>query len=95
MTVNEMEDALKDLLPEEFPLENDGCELWPHCLTCPFPYCIKEEPWGKEKWLKAGRARRMQELHREGKSTGDIARIFGVSARTVQRALKLVEEGKE
>jgi len=80
-----------NLLPEEFPYEDDGCELWPHCLTCPFPYCIKEEPWGKERWLKKRRAERMMELKQEGKSIKEIARIFEVSPRTVQRALKVMK----
>ena len=84
--------SIWDLLPEDFPYEDEGCELWPHCLTCPFPCCIKEEPWGKEKFLKTQRARRMMALKREGKSNEEIARIFRVSVRTVQRWLKVVEK---
>ena len=84
-----------NLLPEEFPYEDEGCELFPSCLNCPFPICIKEEPWGKERWLKLSRARRMMELKQEGKNTGEIARIFQVSPRTVQRWLKVVKEGSE
>jgi DNA-binding transcriptional ArsR family regulator len=87
-----MESGLKDLLPEGFPFEDAGCELWPHCLSCPFPYCIKEEPWGKERWLKRRRAERMKELRQEGKSIKEIARIFEVSPRTVQRALNAIKE---
>jgi len=91
-----MEDNLLwDSLPEEFPYEDEGCELWPHCLNCPFPYCIKEEPWGKERFLKRRRAERMMELKREGKSVKELARIFEVSPRTVQRALKAVEDASE
>jgi DNA-binding transcriptional ArsR family regulator len=81
-----------DSLPEDFPYEDKGCELFPACLDCPFPHCIKEEPWGKERWLKRRRAERMLELKQEGKSTREIARIFEVSPRTVQRWLKAVEE---
>ena len=51
-----------DLLPEEFPYEDKGCELFPSCLNCPFPDCLKEEPWGKERFLKSRRAERMMEL---------------------------------
>jgi len=79
-----------DLLPEEFPYEDKGCELFPSCLNCPFPDCLKEEPWGKERFLKSRRAERMMELKREGKSVKEIARIFEVSPRTVQRWLKAV-----
>ena len=84
--------SLWDLLPEDFPYEDNGCELYPSCLSCPFPHCIKEEPWGKERFLKTRRARRMTSLKKEGKSTEEIARIFQVSVRTVQRWLKVVRE---
>lgn len=82
---------LWDVLPEEFPYEDKGCELFPSCLNCPFPDCLKEEPWGKERFLKRRRAQRMLELRQEGKSIREIARIFEVSPRTVQRWLKVVE----
>ena len=84
-----------DLLPEEFPYEDKGCEVFPSCLNCPLPYCLEEEPWGKEKFLKTKRAERMKELREEGKSVKEIARIFEVSTRTVQRWLKAVEAGSE
>ena len=87
-----MESELIDLLPEEFPYDDEGCELSPSCLNCPFPTCIREEPWGKERWLKLRRAERMIQLKGEGKSTAEIARIFGVSIRTVQRWLKVMRE---
>lgn len=79
-----------DLLPEGFPYQDEGCELFPSCLNCPFPYCIRGEPWGKERFLKLRRAQRMVELKQEGKSIEEIARIFEVSPRTVQRWLKAV-----
>jgi len=86
------QECIWDLLPEDFPYSDEGCELAPSCLNCPFPWCIKEEPWGKEKLLKRRRAERMLELKQEGKSLKEIARIFEVSTRTVQRALKVVRE---
>lgn len=84
--------SMWDLLPEDFPYEDGGCELFHSCLACPFPHCIKEEPWGKEKFLKTQRARRMMALEKEGKSNDEIARIFQVSIRTVQRWLKITKE---
>jgi len=89
-----MQDGLDGLLPEEFPYEDKGCDLWQHCLDCPFPTCIEEEPWGKERFLYRRRAERMVELKEEGKSTREIARIFGVSSRTVQRGLKAWREAR-
>ena len=85
-----MEKFAWDLLPEDLPYSDDGCDLAPSCLNCPFLTCIKEEPWGKEKFLKKRRAERMLELQEERKSIKEIARIFEVSTRTVQRALKLL-----
>jgi DNA-binding transcriptional ArsR family regulator len=82
---------LWDLLPEEFPYADKGCELFSSCLNCPFPDCLEEEPWGKERFLKRRRAQRMLELKREGKSVKEIARIFEVSPRTVHRWLKAME----
>jgi hypothetical protein len=84
------ERSVWDLLPEEYPYSDRGCELFPSCLDCPFPYCVREEPWGKAKFLKLRRAERMVELSKEGKSVGEIASIFEVSVRTVQRALKVM-----
>jgi hypothetical protein len=89
-TINMEERTLWELLPDEYPYRDNGCELFPSCLDCPFPECIKEEPWGKERFLKRRRAERMVELKGEGKSLGEIARIFEVSTRTVQRALKAI-----
>jgi hypothetical protein len=86
------EKSIWDLLPEEFPYNDEGCELFPSCLDCPFPYCIREEPWGKAKFLKRLRAARMTELKKQGKSVKEIAGTFGVSVRTVQRALRGTEE---
>src|SRR4030042_3197761 len=82
------EKSIWDLLPEEFPYGDEGCELFPSCLNCPFPHCVREEPWGKEKFLKRRRAERMLNLKKEGKSIREVARIFEVSPRTVQRWLK-------
>ena len=78
---------LWDLLPEEFPYEDKGCELFPSCLACPFPHCIDEEPRGRQRRLKEERRHAILRLHRSGKSTGELAQIFGVSQRTIQRAL--------
>jgi len=81
-----------DSLPEELPYQDDGCELWPHCLDCPFPTCIKEEPWGIERFTKLRRTERMLELKQGGKSTTEIARIFDCSPRTVQRWLRIASQ---
>ena len=74
------------LLPEEVDWRDRGCELFPSCLNCPLPKCI-EEPRARQMLRMSARARRMAELKRDGKSIKEIAEVFGVSKRTVERAL--------
>ena len=41
------------------------------------------------------RAEQMSKLREEGKNTTEIARLFGVSMRTVQRAISTCERKKD
>ena len=77
-----------DLLPDEIEWRDEGCEFFPSCLNCPLPKCVEDEPRGQQRLRMAARKRRMAELRRRGKSVKEIAELFGVSRRTVQRALK-------
>jgi hypothetical protein len=76
-----------DLLPDEIEWRDEGCELFSSCLNCPLPKCVEDEPRGQQRLRMAARSRRMAEMRRGGKSVKEIAVIFGVSKRTVQRAL--------
>lgn len=85
-----------DLLPEYCRYRDEGCDLADSCLNCPFSECIYDEPGGKQRWLKRMRAREMARLHTtRGKGIKELALMFGVSQRTVQRALKLAAIDKE
>jgi len=78
-----------DLPPEHCRYRDEGCELADSCLRCPFPHCIYEMPRGRQSWLKKQRDREMTRLFTaEGKRVRELAQSFGVSQRTVQRALK-------
>jgi DNA-binding CsgD family transcriptional regulator len=77
-----------DLLPEEIDWRDEGCEAFASCLNCPLPRCIEEEPRGQQRLKLAARNRRMAELRKHGKSLNEIAELFSVSRRTVERALK-------
>ncbi len=80
-----------DLPPEYCHYRDEGCDLSDSCLDCPFARCIYDEPGGKQHWLKKLRAREMIRLFTtKGKGIKELALIFGVSQRTVQRALKNV-----
>ncbi len=83
------ERAAIDLPPEFCRYEDEGCEYAASCLKCPFRRCIDEEPGGRTQWLRRQRDRAMVRLYISGKKpVGEIAQLFGVSPRTVQRALK-------
>jgi len=77
-----------DLPPEYCHYRDEGCDLAESCLDCPFPQCIYEQPRGRQSWLKKQRDREMVRLfNNEGKEVKELALLFGVSQRTVQRAL--------
>jgi DNA-binding transcriptional ArsR family regulator len=89
MELEERSETEIDLPPEYCHYRDEGCELADSCLDCPFPGCVLEEPGGKRRWLKKLRAGEMVRLFiSEGKGVKELAQMFGVSPRTVQRALK-------
>jgi hypothetical protein len=78
-----------DKLPEYCQYKDEGCDLADSCLECPFPQCVYEQPGGKQRWLKKLRDREIAGLFTgEGRGIKELAAMFGVSQRTVQRALK-------
>jgi len=77
-----------DLLPQDIQWRDQGCELYPSCLNCPRSRCIEDEPRGKQKIRLQARAGRMAALRQEGRSVRQIAELYGVSVRTVQRVLE-------
>jgi hypothetical protein len=84
-----MEDAEMDPLPEYCRYRDEGCELAGSCLDCPFPQCIYDQPGGRQHWLKGARDREIARKYTtEAKGVKELALEFGVSQRTVQRALK-------
>ena len=78
-----------DGLPEYFRYRDEGCELFPSCLDCPLPRYIEDIPRGKQRHQKELRNQEILKLfYAEGESVKQLAYKFGVSQRTVQRALK-------
>lgn len=75
---------------------DDGCHLHNHCLTCPLPRCFYDEP----AYLTKERARETAERNRKiaaaaestGKTLTQLTEQFGVSRRTVSRALASVRK---
>ena len=76
-----------------------GCEVSPSCLRCPLPVCKYDLPKHQrpeavleERSRKHGRrAQEIAEGYRGGESVEELAARFGVSVRTVYRALSREE----
>ena len=76
-----------DALPEYTHYADDGCDIHPHCLTCPLPRCRYEEPGGLRALLNAYRDQQILALRRQGLPADAIAQRFHLSRRTVFRIL--------
>ncbi|MBI2836616.1 MAG: helix-turn-helix domain-containing protein [Chloroflexi bacterium] len=85
---DELRNAESDPLPEFCDYRDEGCEMAGSCLNCPFARCIHDEPRGKQRRLMRIRAGEMARLSAGGKKVKELATMFGVSPRTVQRALR-------
>ena len=77
-----------DLKPEYCHYRDEGCEYAKACLECPFPQCLYDEPRGRQRWMKQTRDKEIKRLFNDGKKVKELAMVFGVSQRTIQRALK-------
>ena len=78
-----------DLPPEYCHYRDEGCEFADSCLGCPFPQCLYDEPRGKQRWLKELRNKEIAKLFSSGAwGVPELASLFGLSQRTIQRALK-------
>ena len=77
----------QDLPPEYCNYHDEGCEYAASCLACPFPQCLYDEPRGRQRWLKDLRNREIKRLFEGGWKISELAPLFGLSSRTIQRAL--------
>lgn len=85
----EAETPEKDWLPEACHYHDEGCDLAPSCLGCPFPLCRYDEPGELQRQARGTRDRDLLRLRRQkGMSLGQLARRFGISTRTVHRILR-------
>ena len=81
--------APPDLRPEYCQFTDEGCALAESCLSCPFSECIYDGRGGKRRWSSRIRDREMARLHIiERKKINELAEMFGVSERTVERAVR-------
>ena len=76
----------RDSRPEFVHYKDEGCELSPSCLECPFDKCIIEEG-GVIMARKQERNQEIKELANKGVSVPELVDRYGVSFRTIQRIL--------
>jgi len=76
-----------DALPENTDYQDNGCDLYPSCLACPLPRCRYEEPGGAAAMLRTGRDAVICRLGQQGATVDALAAMFGLSRRSVFRAL--------
>ncbi|MBI4300982.1 MAG: sigma-70 region 4 domain-containing protein [Chloroflexi bacterium] len=88
--IEEVNRELVDNLPEEYPYKDEGCDLAPSCLSCPFSACRYDETNFRPS-LPRLRGQEVWRLrYEQGLSIADLAGRFGVSKRTIHRALRRV-----
>ncbi|MGH2586759.1 MAG: helix-turn-helix domain-containing protein [Dehalococcoidia bacterium] len=80
---------VRDGLPENTPYRDDGCDIHPHCLTCPLPACRYEMPPGRARALAQAAA--LAQLLEIGRTMDEAAAELGVSRRTVYRLRRIAQ----
>lgn len=78
----------RDSRPEFVHYKDEGCELAPSCLECPFDRCILEEG-GVASARKQERNQEIKELANKGVTVPELAERYGVNIRTIQRVLSI------
>ena len=85
-------DLKLDILPEMYSYRDDGCEIMSSCLQCPLPQCKYDDPGWLQREARGQRDENIREVRNKEKLTvPELAKRFGISERTVFRA---VQRGK-
>lgn len=79
----------RNALPEHTIYRDEGCELAPACLDCWLPRC-KDEPYD----VRPAQGDGVLALAQAGVKVNEIARVFGLSRRTVFRRLRLARAAR-
>ena len=86
---------LEDALPEAHQYRDDGCDLAPACLRCPLPRCKYDDPGWRRREVRDDRDRQiLLVMRRESLTVPQLSSRFGVSQRTVFRALQAAREAR-
>ena len=82
-------EPLLDRLPEFTSYQDGGCDLHPSCLTCPLPRCRYDDPGWVQREQRTSRDMAILQMRaRQALSVDELAERFGVSTRTVHRAIR-------
>ena len=89
MSATKLIETLEDRLPEHVRYRDEGCDLFPSCLNCPFPRCRYDDPVAFQNARRAERNAEVVRLRLEANlSISELAARFDVSKRTVHRILR-------
>jgi hypothetical protein len=76
-----------DRLPEYMPYRDEGCDLAPSCLACPFEVCRYDALGGIAGLLRSQRDQAIARRKQEGLTPTQLANEFNVSIRSIYRVL--------
>jgi hypothetical protein len=68
--------------------KDEGCDLYPACLECSLARCVEDEPRGRQKRTFEARNEVMRQMRRQGMSVREIAAVFALGVRAVQRIVQ-------
>lgn len=88
-------EALRDVPPEYLTYTDEGCDLAPACLECPLPQCVHDAPEMTRYYANRDRNREIAARRRAGESVAVLAAEYGVSRRTVYRAVAEADCGDD
>ena len=83
-----------DMQPESYAYRDNGCAVARSCLRCPLPRCKYDDPNERRREARDRRDGEMLAVRRRERLTvSELAVRFGVSERTVFRAVQREREG--
>jgi hypothetical protein len=77
-----------DPKPEYFQYKDEGCTYARSCLACPYERCLYDGRRGKRSSMTEIRSKEIKRLFKSGRNVKELVDIFGVSNKTIYRAIK-------
>jgi hypothetical protein len=76
-----------DALPDYYPYRDEGCDLHPACLTCPFEVCRFDLHHGAQELKRRADRARVRALVECGAGVDAVAAALGISRRSAHRRM--------